>query len=83
MNACFTFLGSQTGAKPRSRLENGGADTPTQRIAPSLRHPFPFHGLDLCKFVGLREKRRLQFLLNFLRIWLDCQGNGAAVKRSR
>ena len=66
MNACFTFLESQTGVGQSLHRSGGGADTHTTEFAAAAPHPFLFHGLDLCTSYRLRENRPQQFLYEFL-----------------
>jgi hypothetical protein len=58
-----------------------GELNPILLLAAPTRHPISFHhksqtGLDLCTSRSGRVSRGRQFLLNFLRIWLDCQAKG-------
>jgi hypothetical protein len=69
----FRLPGDSNGCDTKVTGDGGGAETPTIEFAAAAQHPFPFHGLDLCISHRTRESLPPQFLLNFLRIWLDCQ----------
>jgi len=57
----------------------GGDETHTIKLAATVQHPFPFHGLDLCNFVRPLEDRSPRFLPEFLLFSLDCQETWASI----